>query len=149
MDLPREEMAFRKAYETLVTEQQLTTVFRPGNRLYPNYRGYKPEERLVARIIEKVGSDANLIPPLFNEIQLPIRITKIHIIDINNLMASHFDGSSPDVKTIEDLICHLESIYQRPLSDYGNEVTRIQIKYLDYTANRVSGKRCAQWNPLA
>jgi len=131
MDLPREEMAFRKNYETLVKQRRLTTVFRPGNRLYPNFRGYKPREIITARIIEKPGSDQRKIAPVFNEVRMPVRIAEIHALNIHDLTPADFEGSSPDVQNIHDLINHLEFIYREPLATYDYEVTRIHIKYLD------------------
>lgn len=130
MDLPRDEMAFRKTYEPLVVDRKLTTVFRPGNRVFPNYRGYKPDEVITARIIEKPGSDAKNIPPLFNEIKMPIQITCIETLSVEELEQMHFLGSSPDVQSVSDLLEHLDAIYQKPISEYGNQVTRIVFNYL-------------------
>lgn len=130
MDLPRDEMAFRKRYEPLVVDRKLTTVFRPGNRIFPNYRGYKPNEVITARIIEKPGSDANNIPPLFNDIKMPIQIMRIETIPVHELEDEHFEGSSPDVQSVSELLEHLSAIYQRPISEYGDEVTRISFSYL-------------------
>ena len=124
-------MAFRKNYETLVIQRQLTTVFRPGNRLYPNFRGYKPREIITARIIEKPGDDERQIAPIFNEIRIPVLIAEIHALNIHDLTPSHFAGSSPDVQNISDLISHLEYIYGTPITAYNNQVTRIHFKYLD------------------
>jgi hypothetical protein len=77
MELPRDEMAFRKQYEDLLCARELTTVFRPGNRLYPNWRGYSPGEVVTARVIERCGSDELRVPPLFNDTRIPIKITSL------------------------------------------------------------------------
>ncbi len=130
MDLPRDEMAFRKRYEPLIVDRKLTTVFRPGNRVFPNYRGYKLNEVITARVIEKPGSDANNIPPLFNDIKMPIQIMNIETIKVHELDESHFQGSSPDVQSVPQLLEHLTAIYQRPISEFDNEVTRISFNYL-------------------
>ena len=134
MDLPRDEMAFRKTYEALIIEQQLTTVFRPGNRLYPNYRGYKHQEVIIARIIEKPGCDEREIAPVFSDFKIPIEISDIRTFDIFDLTSADFRGSSPDVQNLDQLLTHLEEIYDRPISSYENTVTRIQIKYLAESA---------------
>ncbi|MFT5012821.1 MAG: hypothetical protein ACI9HA_001476 [Dinoroseobacter sp.] len=136
MMLPREEMAFRKEYETFVTQRKLTTVFRPGNRIYPNFRGYKPAEIITARVIEKPGCDQDKIAPVFNEIRMPIQIAEIHTLDIQKLTPSHFEGSSPDVQNVHDLINHLEYIYGKKMTAFGHEVTRICFKYLDAAPNQ-------------
>ena len=133
MDLPRDEMAFRKHYETLVLEQQLTTVFRPGNRLFPNYRGYKHHEIITARIIDKPGCDVQEIAPVFTEVKIPVKITDIRAVDIATLGPDDFCGSSPDVQNLKELLDHLEEIYKQPISAFQNEVTRIQFLYLNET----------------
>jgi len=130
MDLARDEMAFRKNYETILINQELTTIFRPGNRLFPNYRGYKPLEIVTARVIEKVGCDERKIAPTFSGIKVPIMISDIRTIDINCLTPADFQGSSPDIQTPEELLEHLEGIYAKSIEFYDNKVTRIQIQYL-------------------
>jgi len=130
MDLSRDEMAFRKRYEQIVVDRQLTTVFRPGNRIFPRYRGYKLNEIISARIIEKPGCDESNVAPLFNDIRMPLQIAAIETININDLKSAHFEGSSPDVQTVEQLVIHLESIYNQSMSQFDNEITRISFTYL-------------------
>ncbi|MFT7686594.1 MAG: hypothetical protein ACI9FB_001940 [Candidatus Azotimanducaceae bacterium] len=130
MNLPRDEMAFRKTYESLVIEQELTTIFRPGNRLFPNFRGYKNQEIVMVRIIEQLGCDERKIAPIFSDIKIPVRINDIRTFDISDLSSKDFHGSSPDVQDLEQLLQHLEEIYDRPIASYDNTVTRIQIQYL-------------------
>ena len=130
MDLPRDEMAFRKRYQSLVEGEQLTTVFRPGDRVFPNFRGYKPRELITARIIETPGSDEEKIPPLFNDIKVPIQIVQIETFNVYSLTNAHFQGSSPDVQNIEELLEHLEAIYSQPISNFNDEITRIVFNYL-------------------
>ncbi|MEJ6593542.1 MAG: hypothetical protein QNL99_16305 [SAR86 cluster bacterium] len=130
MDLARDEMAFRKDYETILVNQELTTIFRPGNRLYPNFRGYKLLEVVTARVIEKVGCDERKIAPTFSNIKVPIMISDIRTIDIDCLTPADFQGSSPDIQTLEELLEHLEEIYDKSIECYDNTVTRIQIRYL-------------------
>ena len=121
---------FGKRYEPLVIDRKLTTVFRPGNRVFPNYRGYKLNEVITARIIEQPGSDQKNIPPQFNDIKMPIQIMHIEPLSVHELEASHFEGSSPDVQCVTELLDHLVEIYQRPISEYGDQVTRIAFNYL-------------------
>jgi len=130
MDLPRDEMAFRKRYQQLVVDRQLTTVFRPGNRIFPKHRGYKLNEVITARIIEQPGSDENNVAPLFNDIKMPVQIAAIETVNIEDLAPAHFDGSSPDVQTVQQLVDHLESIYDQSMGQFDNEVTRISFMYL-------------------
>ena len=130
MDLARDEMAFRKRYEALVVNKQLTTVFRPGNRIFPRFRGYKLDEIVTARIIEQPGSDEAKRPPLFNDIKMPIQIKEITVLSVDELTGEDFKGSSPDVQTPEQLSAHLISIYSQPIQRFGGCVTKIEFVYL-------------------
>ena len=130
MDLPRDEMAFRKPYERLLLEQAITAVFRPGIRVYPNRRGYRPGETVTARVIELCGSDELGVPPLFNDTRIPIRIAGLTIKAIDDVGPEDFEGSSPDVHDRESLEQHLADIYQKPIACFDGIVTRISFRYL-------------------
>lgn len=131
LELPRDEMAFRLEYEPLMRARTLTTVFRPGNRLWPNWRGYQPGEIVTGRVIARPGSDALGIPPEFTPARFPIEIGTIKVMAPDILTAGDFTGSSPDVHDVPSLLDHLMSIYGKPLSAFGDPVTRIQFAYLD------------------
>lgn len=130
MDLPRHEIAFRKRYETLVLDRSLTVVFRPGNRIYPNRRGYKPGEIITARIIEKPGCDERRLAPLFNDHRARVIVSSIEVMSIASLTAMDFEGSSPDVQDICSLQFHLKSIYGYTIDPFDGEVTRIKLEYI-------------------
>lgn len=131
MELPRNEIAFRKEYECLVLDHAITTIFRPGNRVFPNWRGYKPGELVTARIIEVPGCDDLEIPPTFNEHKTRVQIASIETKNINALTEADFEGSSADVYDIESLKAHLLHIYQRPVETYDNLITRIRLAYVN------------------
>ena len=131
MHLQRDEIAFRKHYEMLVTQQRLTTIFRPGNRIYPNFRGYKQSEIVTARIIETPGSDEKDIAPVFNQVKMPVQIHEITTFNIFELGENDFSGSSPDVQSVDQLIEHLIQIYNKPIHTFDNQVTKISLLYLD------------------
>lgn len=131
MELPRDQMAFRKRYQDLLLTRRLFTVFRPGNRLYPNRRGYIPGEVVTARVIEIPGSDEAQIAPVFNDLEVKIEIDAIEVKNVHDLEGSDFEGSSPDVHDLNSLKQHLQEIYERPIAEYDNLVTRIHFRYLD------------------
>lgn len=131
LDMPRDEMAFRRRYEPMLFARTLTTVFRPGDRLWPNWRGYRHGEIVTARVIARPGSDALGIPPEFTSTRILIEIVDIKVFAPEALAAGHFVGSSPDVQDPGSLLSHLLGIYGRPLSDFGDVVTRIQFVYRD------------------
>jgi len=130
MYLQRDEMAFRKRYEELVTKQLLTTVFRPGNRVYPKWRGYKLGEIVTARVIECYGCDEKGIPPVFKPIKIPIRIKSILVKDIHALDQHDFSGSSPDVCDIQSLKRNLHHIYGKNTDYFNQQITKINLEYL-------------------
>jgi hypothetical protein len=128
--LPRDEMAFRSRYRDLILTRALTTVFRPGDRIYPNWRGYTQGEIVTARIIRMPGSDELGVPPEFDDLRIPIRIKTISVSSIDTLDGAAFIGSSPDVHDRASLAAHLHQIYGRPISAFGNQVTRIVFAYI-------------------
>jgi hypothetical protein len=130
MDLPRDEMAFRKKYEALLRAQEITTVFRPGNRLYPNWRGYAPGEVVTARVIERCGSDELRLPPVFNDMRIPIQITSLTAKLLGQVKMDDFCGSSPDVYDRKSLSAHLQHIYKKPIECFDGVVTKITFEYL-------------------
>ena len=132
LDMPRDEMAFRRRYEPLLFARTLTTVFRPGDRRWPNWRGYRQGEIVTARVIARPGSDALGIPPEFTSTRIRIEIVDIKVFSPEALTAGDFVGSSPDVQDPGSLLTHLLGIYGRPLSDFGDVVTRIQFAYRDH-----------------
>lgn len=130
MDLPRDEMAFRKRYEALLCAHEITTVFRPGNRLYPNRRGYIPGEVVTARVIERCGSDDLGVAPQFNEMKIPIQITSLTAKSLDQMQMNDFCGSSPDVYDRKSLRAHLGYIYGKPIECFNGVVTKITFEYL-------------------
>ena len=129
MNLPRDEIAIRKVYEPLVLTGKLTTLFRPGNRIAPNVRGYYMGETVKVKIIKSPGNDDKKIPPTFDKKERKARIKKIGIEEIENLTKEDFVGSSPDVPDIESLRYHLGLIYDKT-PEQISKLTRIELEYL-------------------
>lgn len=132
--LPRDEMAFRKPYQRLLLARKITTVFRPGDRLFPAWRGYAPGETITVRVIARHGSDALGVPPVFNKVRLPVRILDVTVTPVEALRAADFEGSSPDVTDTPSLLQHLQGIYGKPIAAFDGIVTRIRFAYLDRRA---------------
>lgn len=131
LELPRDEMAFRKQYQRLLLQRRITTVFRPGDRVFPAWRGYAPGETITARVIERPGSDALGVAPVFNRVRLAIRIEDVCLRPVHALAPEDFAGSSPDVADTLSLVRHLTAIYRRPIAAFGDVITRIRFAYLD------------------
>lgn len=128
--LRRDEMAFRKRYEDALLARAITTVFRPGNRIYPAWRGYRLGEVVSARVIERPGSDLEGVPPVFNAIRIPIRITAIALRRIAELTAADFEGCAEDVGCAQSLLAHLDGIYGDWPERAAGIVTRIHFRYI-------------------
>lgn len=129
LELPRDEIAFRKEYSKLVESKSLTTVFRPGNRIFPNWRGYKPGEKLTARIISIVGDDSTFTPPVFTDFKECVIVKEIKLVSLSNLSDIDFIGSSDDIKNRSELISHLKQIYGKEPGEYDELVTKIVLSY--------------------
>jgi hypothetical protein len=127
--LPRDEMAFRGRYQGLLLNRQITTVFRPGDRTWPNWRGYVEGETVNARVIERAGCDALRVAPRFNRVRVPIRIHDLAVLNVEQLTPEDFEGSSADVFDRDSLLAHLFEIYGQPIEAYGGQVTRIRFTY--------------------
>ena len=129
--LPRDEMAFRGRYEALLLERRITTVFRPGDRTWPNWRGYRQGEAVTARVIDQCGDDASRIAPRFNTVRSTIRLAEVVVLDVDRLSPADFEGSSPDVFDRPSLLAHLQDIYGKPIDAFDRRVTRIRFTYED------------------
>jgi len=132
LNLPKDEMAFRKIYKDLVANEKITTVFRPGKRVCGDFRGYCLGEIVTIRTIEQVGADwASLAPKFDNNFFKKIEITGTTTFKIKELTEADFVGSSPDIKDIESLKYHLGTIYNLSIEDVDEDaiVTKIQFKY--------------------
>jgi hypothetical protein len=130
LELPRDEMAFRKQYQPLLEARTLTTVFRPGDRRYPAWRGYAEGETVTARVIERPGCDVRGVAPVFNGFRALLAIREVVLRPVEALEAGDFEGSSPDVQDKLSLLAHLVAIYARPIGAYGGVVTRIRFDYV-------------------
>ena len=132
LDLPREEMAIRKIYRELVEQQKLTTVFRPGQRLCEDYRGYCQNEIITIKIVDRVGADWALLAPVFApDFAKAVKIENITSLPLGSLTAADFAGSTPDVFDRQSLRYHLGIIYNLAPDDLGDDslVTKICFSY--------------------
>ena len=131
MKYPRAEIWFRKAYEELVEKQEITTIFRPGDRICGGSKTkcFYPAEQLTVRVLEKPGDDERNIEPLFTKTVKKVKIVEIKTLNINDLSKEDFVNTFPDVKTPEGLRYHLGLIYDKSPSSF-EIVTKIKIKYL-------------------
>ena len=134
LELPRDEIAFRKIYKNLIIKKKLTTVFRPGKRVCGDFRGYCPGEVIKIRIIEKIGADWAMLPPEFEKDFIKkIKMVAIKSLPIKELKSEDLIGSSPDVFDQNSLIHHLGLIYNLPMEELQAEslITKITFEYID------------------
>ncbi len=131
MNFPRDELWFRKVYENLVEKGEITTIFRPGDRICGDLRKkcFVPGETLTLRVLEKPGDGDRKIKPVFSHTVREVRVTNMDVVNIDELKEEDFEGSYPNVHTSEDLSYHLGLIYNKN-PDSFDKVTKIQIEYL-------------------
>lgn len=131
MGLARDDIYFRRAYESLIRSKRLTTVFRPGNRSCGLNKGFCENEILTIRLLEKPGDDESLIKPKFIPIDQKVKVVTFEVKKIEEYTGDDFKGSSPDVRDVESLKYHLGLIYNKPAESFtGKEVTRFVLEYL-------------------
>ncbi|MDD4804468.1 MAG: hypothetical protein PHN69_04770 [Candidatus Pacebacteria bacterium] len=134
LELPRDEIAFRKIYKDLIIKKKITTVFRPGKRICGDFRGYCSGEIIKIRIIEKIGADWAMLPPKFEEEFIKkIEIVEIKSFPVKDLQEDDFNGSSPDVFDKGSLIHQLGIIYNLSIEELQDDslITKITFKYVD------------------
>ncbi len=130
LTLNKNEMAFRKIYLPFLKKETLTVVFRPSGRSCGNFRGYCPGQEVILRVIEKVGADWKMIPPVFMHFKKLARIKSAEERLISSLRKETFRGSSPDVQDKKSLRYHLGLIYNLAPAQVGPKVTRIEYEYI-------------------
>ena len=132
LNLPKDEMAFRKIYLDLLEQEKITTIFRPGKRDCGEVRGYCPSQLVTAKVLENIGADWAEVPPKFIEgFSKNIVIKSAEVKKIKDFTNADFIGSSPEVHDIKSLKYHLGVIYNLSLSSLSDDalVTKITFEY--------------------
>ncbi|MFZ2151242.1 MAG: hypothetical protein WAZ12_02655 [Candidatus Absconditicoccaceae bacterium] len=96
--LDRNGIAFRQNEKFLLDNDKIT-VYRPGNRIYPNEKGWKIGEVVKTRIINIPGNDKEGIYPVFAPEAGLVKITNIQLL------------KDSDLKDIPQIIEHVKSVY--------------------------------------
>jgi hypothetical protein len=129
---PRDEIGFRKIYEDLVYNHEITTIFRPGERTCNLNKGFCEGETINIKILDKIGADWAMLAPKTIPIDKKVLILKAENKKIGELTQDDFIGSSPDVHDKQSLIYNLGVIYNLPPSELTDDsiVTRTTFRYL-------------------
>ncbi len=130
MDLHHAELAFRRQYQDLLLAGRITAVFRPGIRVPPKRDAFAVGDVVTARVMERRGCHRLGLPPVFNDIRIPVQITRLEVMTIDGLRDEDFEGSLPDVRDKETLREHLADLSDQPVACIGSAVTRIQFRYI-------------------
>ncbi len=134
LTLNPDEMAFRKIYWSLLSQEKITTVFRPGKRTSGMPRAYVEGQIVKARVIDSIGADWAGVPPQFvSDLSKHIRIEKIQAKKLGELKCADFKGSSPDVMNKLSLRYHLGAIYNLYGEDLEEDawITIIKFEYVN------------------
>lgn len=112
MYLDRTDISLRTEDLVDLQEKQKITIFRPGNRIYPQNRGYTSWEVVKARIISIPWSDEKWIPPTFSEIVELVKIQTTTLLDLS-LSDIDFSNSLHYIQSREDLTRWVDRIYKK------------------------------------
>jgi len=116
------EMAFRKVYKELLEQEKITTIFRPGKRVCGDYRGYCPDQKVIVRVIDKVGADWAMLPPKFlRGFSKNIVIKKVETKRLKDLVDLDFHGSTPEIYDRQSLMYNLGIIYNIPQKEFTDD----------------------------
>lgn len=127
MYLDRDEIGLRQEdKKDLVTKERLT-IFRPGNRIYPQKRWFTQWEVVKARIIDKPWNDREKKAPTFSTIVKLVKIQTIKVLRQKDLIEDDFHNSLEYVQSPEEVKRYLENIYK----EVPETITKIDIKELD------------------
>lgn len=127
MYLDRNDISFRQEDENDLKKENIT-VFRPGNRIYPENRWYIEWEVVKARIIKIPGDDKKWIAPVFSDTAELVKIKTIDLLDFEKIEETHLCNSLECIKSREDLLRYLEKIYKK--REFKN-LTRINMEKIN------------------
>jgi len=106
------EMAFRKIYWPLIESEQVTKVFRPGDRSCGCWRGYCSGQEIELKVIDKIGVDWARVEPIFDSgLCKKVAIREVIVKRIKDLIDEDFKGATPDVYDQASLRYNLGVIY--------------------------------------
>ena len=128
MYLDRNDIAFREEEKKGFLKKERITVFRPGNRIYPQERWYIPWEVVKARIIDTPWNDEENRPPIFSDTVAMVKIETINVLKQDNLKKIDFLNSLEQTDSKEKLRKNFEKIYKN--KDF-NIITKIDMKKID------------------
>lgn len=127
MYLDRDEIGLRQEDENDLLAKERLTIFRPGNRIYPQKRWFIQWEVVKARIIDMPWNDREKIAPTFSTIVKLVKIQTIKVLRQEDLIENDFRDSLEYVQSSEDVKKYLENIYK----EIPETITKIDINELD------------------
>lgn len=122
------ELWFRREYLELIQNKSLLTAVRPGDRRHPRPKSVSINQMARVRIIESPGSEADGIMPTFLDFSCFVKITNLFVDRVCKLTTKGLIHCSPDSQTPNDILDHLEKIYQKKFSP-EDVVTILHWKY--------------------
>jgi hypothetical protein len=126
---PRDEIWLRKVYEPEVVSGSLTRIFKPGDRTYPNHKGFKIGEQIKIRVVEIPGNDQTNCVPIVKNYYRKATIDSIIVTAIDSLKKEDFIGSSKDIYNKNSLRYNLGLLYN-DVPESFNKISIIEIKYI-------------------
>lgn len=124
------ELVFHKQYEDLLLARKITAVFRSGVRVPPNRNAFVAGQTVTARVMERHTLERAGLPPVFNDLCIPLEVTRLEVMTIDGLLPEDFEGFLPDVCDGASLRKHLAALPGEPVDRSASAVTRIQFRYI-------------------
>lgn len=132
LNLNADEIAFRKIYIDFLKQKKITAIFRPGQRLCGDFRGYCDNQKVTIRVIDKVGADWAMIAPKFlRGFSVKAIIKKIETKTLGEFKKSDFRGASPDIYDKESLKYNIGIIYNLSNDELNDDfvITKTTFEY--------------------
>lgn len=126
-------ISFRKLYLGQLREQTITRMFRPGNRLNDRVNGYVLGQNAIINVLDVPGSKYHGIEPVVLDEHFPVKLIKIQVKKLEDLVEGDFLNAGFDTQTKDQLRLSLANIYNLGVDEVYNsdfEVTITDFKYL-------------------
>ena len=133
-DCRRNHITVRRLYNSFVEDRSLTTIFRPGVRLYPNEKSYRDGQLALVKILQVPGNDVYGIEPVHFDNDFPVRVERSVATRLIDVEPSLFSSAGPDINSLDTLRFNLANIYNLSYKEVFSddfEVTYTTFKYLD------------------
>ncbi len=124
-----DELWFRFPYRALLKDKRLKLIIKPGDRRYPNPKGFKEHQKVRLRVLQEPGAEKWNLLPIFDGFEARARILKIVVKELGWTRKAELKFASPDCQSRELIKYHLGLIYNQEFS-YEDIISLIHFEYI-------------------